>query len=276
MYLYNDIYTKSVKDLLVEMYINDFYKEINGNISSNSDCKNEIHKQEAINHDKNTPKSNEIIDLSISKNNLDDIQEVDYKNETIYAFKLKQNNTVIEIKTTEELKHIEDKIKDTKDILTLLENCENKDKEKYIKKINSYNKQVYKEFEKYNKNNDEIDEETTQDVISIIMSSIDKYFIKQLMTGLYRALNNNKNDSFYISFIDVLNEYLEKNNIYTYEVYPNSKIKETDYAYYKITSQGKQNLKKIINEVERFAYVMKYIDEYEDEAYSICQGEMYI
>ena len=225
-----------------------------------------------------TEKSDEIAEVieevcytkDVEKNN------VYFNNDTIYNFKLKPNDIVIEIKSEEELKDIENNIKDTTNIISLLEQCDNKDKEKYIKKINSYNKQLDKEFEKYKKKNNDIDEETTSDVIDIIMKTLDRYFIKQLMTGLYRALNNNKNDEFYTSFINELNKYLEKNNIYTYEVYPNTKIKDTDYTYYKITATSKESTKKIINEVERFAYVIRYVDEYEDETYSICQGEMYI
>lgn len=139
--------------------------------------------------------------------------------------------------------------------------------EVYIKIINNYKNKLNSKLDNLNKI--DLDDEFCEISTNKIFNIIEKFFIDKLFISLFRTISN-INDSnkvkIYTEFIDLLNNYLYENSIYTYDISVDAKIKDDDFNYIDLMVKKTDSLEghnKIV-EIEKLPYLIDYIDEYEE------------
>lgn len=212
-------------------------------------------------------------------------RQIESKEKECISYFMIKNRDVIPFDFTNEDDGIEviNKVKNIDPIIDFLKDSNNLDKDIYLKILETFRKKLSKVISNMEDEvENTIDEETCENWTNDFFSIVEDFLIDKVMVSIYRTLINKYEDkttfTFFSNFLSKLNNYLDENGVYTYEVYPNEKLKDSDYDYVNLTT-NKADSKidhNLIKEVEKLPYIMDYKNEYSEKECLNSKGKVYV
>ena len=116
----------------------------------------------------------------------------------------------------------------------------------------------------------------SQECTEAFMGVLKNYFLKTLMTAIYRGRKETPN--FYVGLLNRINKYLADCRVYTIPVEPGKVMKSGDIEVMEIIPKETDNPaeNKIIEEVERLPYNIDYINDDDDIVTMTFDGRMVV
>lgn len=178
---------------------------------------------------------------------------------------------VIRIRNENDLDNYKEEVKNVSTITDFL--IDNNFGKQYVKYIYQYVERVDKVFQKI----DEIDEETTDIIVSKIVKLVKNNLLSYLK-GCYLGIHGNNSEEqkvFYQKFANIIEQYLQSIGIYEKKINIGISIKEDDIIdmFQLITKPtNDESLINKINEIELQPHYIKFINEEDEEDFYYIEG----
>lgn len=216
----------------------------------------------------------------ILKRLLEKLKGKRYKEISIQNTSSTQNSSKIEQRLSEkvicirdenDLNNYKEEVKNVSTITDFL--IDNNFGKQYVKYIYQYVERVDKVFQKI----DEIDEETTDIIVSKIVKLVKNNLLSYLK-GCYLGIHGNNSEEqkvFYQKFANIIEQYLQSIGIYEKKINIGISIKEDDIIdmFQLITKPtNDESLINKINEIELQPHYIKFINEEDEEDFYYIEG----
>lgn len=148
-------------------------------------------------------------------------------------------------------------------------------REQFLGIISNYKRNLKKVIDKVNRG--KFDEDIfSQDCTDAFFGTLSNFFIKTMMTAIYRG--RNENPEFYAGLLEKINEYLAACRVYTLDIAPKTFMKSADLECMEIIKRDidDKSKDKFIDEVERLPYNVNYVNEDGELSRFCCEGRMFI